>query len=431
MRRAAPTRWIPTRDREVTVRLARDDVPVAGRLVDLEGRPVAGATVRVVSIDGPPGGDLTPWLAAMAARGRTRVTSHNRHLRRLRITAYDGLPEIPAATTGPDGRFTIRGIGRERVAVLKVEGPTIRTMEASVMTRAGEPVRAGIFGRRKNDWVRVYHAARFELTAPPSRPIEGFVRDRDTGAPIAGAAIRSYRLADQDLGNYQIVGDPDRRGGPVPPDRHAAGQGERGLHLPARRPAVPAVAAEARELTADGPLRVEFVLKRGVWVEGKVTDKVTGKPAWARIRYAAAKDNPHLAEAPGFGEVWENGEYTERRRDRRRRGPTGSPSCRGGASSWPRATARSTPVSISRRAGCRDSTIISPHFMEAMPSRRSTSSRTGRPRAATSRWTRAGRSRRSSSIPRGSRWPGRWSTAGGRSRAGTGRRRPSGSPSTG
>ncbi len=33
--------------RELTVRLARDDVPINGRLVNLEGRPVAGATVRV------------------------------------------------------------------------------------------------------------------------------------------------------------------------------------------------------------------------------------------------------------------------------------------------------------------------------------------------------------------------------------------------
>ncbi len=41
-----------------------------------------------------------------------------------------------------------------------------------------------------------------------------------------------------------------------------------------------------------------------------MTDKATGKPAWACIRYAAARTNPHLDEAPGFGEVWENGEYS-------------------------------------------------------------------------------------------------------------------------
>ncbi len=300
----------PDCDREVTVRLARDDEPITGRLVDLEGRPVAGATVRVVSIDGPPGGDLTPWLAARADSRSRESDEHYRHLRRIRLTAYDGLPEISAAATGPDGVLTIRGIGRERMAVLKVEGPTIRTMEVSVMTRAGEPVRASVFGSRKNDMVKIYHAARFELTAPPSRPVEGFVRDRDTGAPIAGAAIRSYRLADQDLGNYQIVGTRTDKDGRFRLTGLPLGKGnEVYIFPPEGEPYLPSL-RKLDELTADGPLRAELVLKRGVWMSGKVTDKVTGKPTWARIRYAAAKDNPHLAEAIGFSEVWENGEYT-------------------------------------------------------------------------------------------------------------------------
>ena len=37
----------PDFERELTIRMPRDDAPLAGRLVDLEGRPVAGATVRV------------------------------------------------------------------------------------------------------------------------------------------------------------------------------------------------------------------------------------------------------------------------------------------------------------------------------------------------------------------------------------------------
>ncbi len=65
------------------------------------------------------------------------------------------------------------------------------------------------------------------------------------------------------------------------------------------------------ELTAAGPLHVEFALKRGVWVEGKVTDRVTGKPAFSMFRYAAAKDNPYLAEAPGFRDLENNGDYTD------------------------------------------------------------------------------------------------------------------------
>ena len=52
----------PDSDRDLTIRMPRDDAPLAGRLVDLEGRPVAGATVRVTAIAAPPSGDLTPFL---------------------------------------------------------------------------------------------------------------------------------------------------------------------------------------------------------------------------------------------------------------------------------------------------------------------------------------------------------------------------------
>jgi hypothetical protein len=297
----------PDAGREITVRLTRDDVPVMGRVVDLEGRPVVGATVRVGMISSPAGGDLTPWLSAVAARQPDLFENESRYLKRLRTPRYDRLPGIPVVTTGADGRFTIRGIGRERVANLRFEGPTIRAMEASVMTRAGQPVQVPIFGRRKNDRVKTYHPARFELAAPPSRPIEGIVRDRDTGAPMAGVTIRSFQFADQDLGNNQLIRTQTDAAGRFRMTGMPLGKGNEVIVIPPEdQPYLPAQ-LKLDELTAAGPLRVEFRLKRGVWVEGKVTDKATGRPVPASIRYAAAKDNPHLAEAPGFGDLFLHG----------------------------------------------------------------------------------------------------------------------------
>ena len=293
--------------REVAVRLGRDDVPVAGRLIDLEGRPVAGAKVRVASILGPTGGDLTPWLKAVAAREGIQFELENAYLQTIRTPEYDRLPAIPPVTTDPDGRFTIRGIGRDRLIDLSIEGPNIRRIEAAVMTRAGRPVQVPYFGTRTNESAKVYQPARFEVAAPPSRPIEGIVRDRDTGAPIAGATIRSFRLADKDVigstlvrattdasGQFRMTGMPIGKGNEVvilPPGDQP--------YLPSHR--------KLEELTAAGPLRAEFTLKRGVWVEGKVTDRDTGRPVGASLRYAAAKDNPHLAEAAGFDEMFLNG----------------------------------------------------------------------------------------------------------------------------
>ena len=44
-----------------------EDVPISGRLVDLEGRPVAGATIRHQEILEPDQGDLSAWIAASTA----------------------------------------------------------------------------------------------------------------------------------------------------------------------------------------------------------------------------------------------------------------------------------------------------------------------------------------------------------------------------
>ena len=41
------------------------DVPITGRIVDLEGRPIRGVTVQVDSTSKAKGGDLTPWLDAV------------------------------------------------------------------------------------------------------------------------------------------------------------------------------------------------------------------------------------------------------------------------------------------------------------------------------------------------------------------------------
>src|SRR5262249_17242636 len=48
------------------------------------------------------------------------------------------------------------------------------------------------------------------------------------------------------------------------------------------------------------PVTVDFELKRGVWIEGWITDKVTGKPVQAAVEYFALGGNPHLADYPGY-----------------------------------------------------------------------------------------------------------------------------------
>src|SRR5262249_29118677 len=59
----------PAQKEEVTLRLVKDDVPVSGRVLDLEGRPIAGATVEVGRLEQGKDDDLKPFLENVS-RGR-------------------------------------------------------------------------------------------------------------------------------------------------------------------------------------------------------------------------------------------------------------------------------------------------------------------------------------------------------------------------
>ena len=48
------------------------------------------------------------------------------------------------------------------------------------------------------------------------------------------------------------------------------------------------------------PVTADIELKRGVWIEGKITDKVTGKPLQGTVEYFALHSNPNLRDYPGF-----------------------------------------------------------------------------------------------------------------------------------
>src|SRR5262249_21017227 len=104
---------------DLTLRLVTDDGPIAGQIVDLEGEPVAGATLRVRQIDAAPGDDLGPWLEAVKGKTGRSFDLEKQYLKR---TTYAVSPQ---ATTDAEGRFRLTGIGRNRLARLRLEGPGI------------------------------------------------------------------------------------------------------------------------------------------------------------------------------------------------------------------------------------------------------------------------------------------------------------------
>ena len=93
------------------------------------------------------------------------------------------------------------------------------------------------------------------------------------------------------------------------------------------------------------PVTVDFELKRGVWIEGRVTDKATGKPLQRTVEYFSVYDNPNLRDYAGF-----DGTILTTATLSRRRGTahTASSACRG-RGWWP-CTIRSTTCGHRERA---------------------------------------------------------------------------------
>ena len=265
---------------ELTLRLRRDDVPIEGRVINLEGRPIAGLTVNVAYI--------AEFSAGLLDKIRENAGKMNPSLwgemRNVFIPGKGG--PIPPGKTGPDGRFRISGIGRDRVVLLNVEGEPIEQSLAMVMTTpdsAYKPLLMPADGPAE----RRIEGPRFDLTAAPGRIFEGVVRDIDTRKPIADAKVVSWlgvtKTTDKD-GRFLVQGQPRGRENFL--EVHVEGQPYINVVQP-----VP-------DSSGLDPIHLDVALKRAVWVEGKVTDRTTGRPVKAVVHYYPLRDNPHLKECP-------------------------------------------------------------------------------------------------------------------------------------
>jgi RNA polymerase sigma factor (sigma-70 family) len=218
----------------LTLRLVKDDLPIKGRVLDVQLRPVAGATVQVHPTDE---GSLSPW---------------------------PGLPK--SATTDKEGRFVLTGIGRGRGVRLSVAGPTIASQTVGASTEKAS-------------------SATVEVIARPTRVFEGTVCAEDTGKPLAGVVVRGgdwftgiYTLTDEQ-GHYRLVGLPK-------------GASYEVTAWPNRGQAFIPKMAEVADSQGLKPITVDFRLQRGVELRVRLVDKGTGKRVEGIVHYDPLANNP-------------------------------------------------------------------------------------------------------------------------------------------
>jgi RNA polymerase sigma factor (sigma-70 family) len=265
-----------------------DDQPITGQIVDLEGKPAPGATLQVLSVRAAAGEDLGPWLEAAKAKKGLSDQLEWQYLPRVTIAP------APKFTADAEGRFRLIGIGRNRLVVAQLDGTTIASQRLHILTRPGEALTVVRFEfPTKLTMTTTYYGASFRHAAAPTKPIVGVVHDKDTKKPLAGITIASQRLANDPIGGNDMVRTTTDAQGRYRLVGMPKGEGNRIQVVPGNDQPYLISYADVPDSPGLDPVTADFELKRGIWIEGKVTDKVNGKPVVGEMSYHAQADNPN------------------------------------------------------------------------------------------------------------------------------------------
>jgi RNA polymerase sigma factor (sigma-70 family) len=258
----------------VTLKLVKDDVPITGRVLDLEGKPIAGVRVQAVSLHQ---GDIDAWMEGIRQHRYPHLPSID----------VDFLGESAMSVTDADGRFRLSGFGRDRVVHVLLHGDNIEDGDFEVATR--REIIAGL--HRGNNGV---YPAAFDHLTGPSKPIVGTVRDKRSGEPLVGIKVAcpmipSWIWATTDAkGRYRLNGVGKHKQYWV-----AAG----GI------PYFNCTKLDIADTPGTEPLTVDFALERGVVVRGRLVDAATGKPVRGRVNYVLLPENPNAKDFTDVGKA--------------------------------------------------------------------------------------------------------------------------------
>jgi RNA polymerase sigma factor (sigma-70 family) len=272
------------------------DQPIRGRVVDTEGKPLAGARVAGMTLFAPASETLDAFLRAWKL---DPLFANEQLPKRLFMW-----PPATTAQTDADGRFEMHGVGAERFAKITIEGAGMAKALLDVVNRPGfDPVpynRAGkvtaaMAEADPNPSVATLLAPTFECVAERNRVIEGTVRDADTHEPLGGVSISG--------------------GSPVAPimvftTSNAAGHYRLlGLGKAAQYTLGAATSEKGPWLRWDGnvadsgglePIHFDISIPRGAILRGRVVDRTTGKGVATAIRIVPLPDNRFFNSRPGY-----------------------------------------------------------------------------------------------------------------------------------
>lgn len=281
-----------------------DDAPVRGRLLDTQGNPVAGATISPITISEGKSGSLDEWEESTSERG-ANFYSARRHLTQLVNGNFVSGPRVtvvPAVRTDDKGRFTLAGLGKDRMAEVLIGGPGIESTKVFVRSRAGTIISLPRSERGSDLGQETYYPDEFSHVAGPSQPVVGRVVDAKTGEPVAGVVLIGHKVATNPIhgalsaGFIRSTSDDQGRfrldGFPIGENKF--------LILPSPESGYLMGGMRINTTSDGGELVRQIELTKGIMLRGRVTDGVTGKPVRGHVDYWPLSSNPFLSHAPSY-----------------------------------------------------------------------------------------------------------------------------------
>ncbi len=248
--------WVeldPDADQPTVDIALRPEQIIQGRLFDLHGRPAGGVRVSVDAMGhSRRGPDARPDLLDDSS---------------LQV-GNDGnaLPAWPSpATTDADGRFTVRGVGRDLRIILMADDPRFARQRIVIDTGGAaelQPVTTAM---------------------EPAKVFTGRVTYGDTGkpAPHAAVGIISYQENRATFNVFETDAEGRYRGNPLSTNRYMVW-----VYAPEGEPYLDASAGFIEWTKGAVERRVDVVLTRGTVIHGKVTEEGSGRPvAGAMVGY--------------------------------------------------------------------------------------------------------------------------------------------------
>ncbi len=283
------------------LRLVKDH-PIRGRIVNTEGKPVAGARLTLANLGVYADNSMDSFLIAWKKRHfMSGLPGGVKHM-------WSGAEKLFSTTTDADGRFVLRGLGNERLVELRLSGAGIAEDELWIVNREGfnpqpynQAMRDSIpKGQERLAVYWVLYGPDTDIVAEPEKLLRGVVKDSESGKGRPGVLVQLTR---RESGALLRVWPKARTDAQGRYEMHGARKSLAYMLEVSGDPAEGYMPAQvwANDSTGYQPIPLDITVKKGVIVTGKMIDGTTRKPVTGRVMIAALHNNPFVKAYPDFG----------------------------------------------------------------------------------------------------------------------------------